>query len=169
MFKLTILSAFAIATSVAIANFPQNHQLIPDSNVPQEPTHQTHAENELYCLVQNIYHEARGESPEHQSAVAHVTLNRVASSHFPDTICKVVWQPHQFSWTSDGKSDAMIDHRAILKAVDIAIAAIRGRSKDPTGGMRFYYAHNRIKTPRWAKKPIEVAVLGNHTFLRLER
>ena len=63
----------------------------------------------------------------------------------------------------------MTDHDATLLAVDIAIAAMRGRSEDPTDGMRFYYAHNKIKTPLWAKNPIEVAVLGNHTFLRLKR
>lgn len=130
---------------------------------------ETEAERELFCLVQNIYHEARGEDVQHQAAVAHVTLNRVASAHFPNTVCGVVWQSKQFSWTQDGRSDEMKDHRAILKAVDVAIDAISNRDDDPTNGMRFYYAHNKIKTPRWAEKPIEVAVLGNHTFLRLER
>ena len=50
-------------------------------------------------MALNIYHEARGESIEGQYAIAHVTLNRVASTKWPDSICDVVYQPYQFSWT----------------------------------------------------------------------
>lgn len=165
------MKSFLILTLLTTAAYSALIATTPDSEdeAPVEQYTETQAEHELYCLVQNIYHEARGESVEHQSAVAHVTLNRVASRHFPDTVCGVVWQSKQFSWTQDGKSDEMRDHDAIMTAVDVAIDAIRNREDDPTNGMRFYYAHNKIKTPSWAKKPIEVAVLGNHTFLRLER
>ena len=51
------------------------------------------------CLALNIYHEARSESMEGQIAVAQVTLNRVAHSEWPSTICEVVSEPKQFSWT----------------------------------------------------------------------
>ena len=51
------------------------------------------------CLALNVYHEARGEVIEGQIAVAHVTLNRVNHSYFPETICDVVYQNRQFSWT----------------------------------------------------------------------
>ena len=47
---------------------------------------------ELGCLALNIYHEGRGESAKGQSAIAAVTMNRVASKHYPDSICEVVWQ-----------------------------------------------------------------------------
>jgi spore germination cell wall hydrolase CwlJ-like protein len=57
------------------------------------------SEDELGCLVANIYHEARGEDALGQAAVAHVTLNRVRSPSYSDTVCGVVWQPGQFSWT----------------------------------------------------------------------
>lgn len=141
---------------------------VTEYHEPATPYH-TAGDDELFCLVQNIYHEARGEDVQHQAAVAHVTLNRVASAHFPDTICDVVWQSRQFSWTQDGRSDEMTDAASIMTAVDVAIEAMRGESSDPTDGMRFYYAHTKINPPRWAEKPIRVAVLGNHTFLKLER
>ena len=51
------------------------------------------------CLAMNIYHEARGERMEGQIAVAQVTLNRAAHEEWPSTICDVVYQPKQFSWT----------------------------------------------------------------------
>ena len=51
------------------------------------------------CMTANIYHEARGESIKGQYAVAHVTMNRVHHEQFPDTVCEVVFQPKQFSWS----------------------------------------------------------------------
>ena len=51
------------------------------------------------CLAANIYYEARGESVKAQKAVAHVTLNRVKSKQYPKTVCAVVLQNKQFSWT----------------------------------------------------------------------
>jgi hypothetical protein len=56
---------------------------------------------ELACLEKNIYNEARGEIDEGQLAVAFVTLARAQSKGFPSTICGVVYQNKQFSWTFD--------------------------------------------------------------------
>ncbi len=61
--------------------------------------------DEVFCLAQNIYFEASVEHRVGKSAVAHVTLNRVDSPRYPDSVCEVVWQDRQFSWTQDGKSD----------------------------------------------------------------
>ena len=44
----------------------------------------------MECLVEAIYFEARSESFSGQLAVATVILNRVKSTIFPNTICKVV-------------------------------------------------------------------------------
>jgi spore germination cell wall hydrolase CwlJ-like protein len=57
------------------------------------------------CLALNMFFEARNESLIGQVMVAEVTLNRVANARFPDTVCEVVWQDRQFSWTHDGKTD----------------------------------------------------------------
>jgi len=53
---------------------------------------------ELDCLAKNIYHEARGESLQGKKAVANVTLNRVHSNLFPDTVCGVVYQAVHSRW-----------------------------------------------------------------------
>ena len=75
---------------------------------------------EIYCLAQNIYFEARGEPENGQFAVAAVTMNRVKSHKYPNTVCKVVWQHSQFSWTNDGKSDRPRNKRAWHRARKIA-------------------------------------------------
>ena len=77
-----------------------------------------HNESEdLICLAENIYWEARNQSLEGKLAVAHVTINRVESKKFPNDVCSVVKQTKyypsgkidlhscQFSWYCDGKSD----------------------------------------------------------------
>ena len=57
--------------------------------------------DEKVCLACNLYFEARGEEKTGIVAVAMVTLNRVNSFEYPNSICKVVWQKWQFSWTRD--------------------------------------------------------------------
>jgi spore germination cell wall hydrolase CwlJ-like protein len=132
---------------------------------PKEHASKDLSESELYELTRAIYHEARGEDTLGQAAVAHVILNRVKSPLYPDTIREVVWQSNQFSWTEDGQSDRMTDLDAIGKAVDIALAASRGKIKDPTGGALHYFAHRKVK-PDWAKGGFRF-ILGEHTFVKL--
>jgi N-acetylmuramoyl-L-alanine amidase len=124
-------------------------------------------EGEIECLVANVYHESRGESLIGQAAVAHVTLNRVRSPAYPHSVCGVVWQPGQFSWTEDGRSDRMTALDAIGKAVDIALAASRGKTKDPTGGALHYFAHRKVR-PYWSSRGYRL-IVGDRTFVRLLR
>ena len=62
---------------------------------------------ELNCLSLAIYKEARGESILGQQLVAKVILNRVKDPSFPNSVCKVVFQPKQFSWYNQGKTEAI--------------------------------------------------------------
>ena len=47
---------------------------------------------QIECLALNIYFEAAVESTAGKLAVAQVTLNRVKSQQYPETICKVVYE-----------------------------------------------------------------------------
>jgi spore germination cell wall hydrolase CwlJ-like protein len=132
---------------------------------PKQQASRDLSEDDLFCMVQNVYHEARGEDVLGQAAVAHVTLNRVRAPAYPDTVCGVVWQKGQFSWTEDGRSDRMMDMDAIGHAVDITLAVARGRIEDPTGGALHYYAHDKVK-PQWVRNGWRV-IVGEHTFVRL--
>jgi N-acetylmuramoyl-L-alanine amidase len=132
---------------------------------PKEHASRDLSERELACAVGAIYHEGRGESLLGQAAIMHVIMNRVRSPLYPDTVCEVVWQPGQFSFTEDGRSDRMTDLPAIEQAVDIALAVSRGKIKDPTGGALHYYAQDKVK-PRWARHGWRL-ILGDHTFVKL--
>lgn len=123
------------------------------------------APEDLVCLSRNVYHEARGESREGQIAVAYVTLNRVAHEEFGETICEVVHDPKQFSWTTDDLSDAPTDMVAYVKAMQVALDALRGLEPDPTFGATFFYNPGKA-SPGWARRFAETAVIDNHRFMR---
>lgn len=121
-------------------------------------------ERELYCLAQNIYFESRGESIEGQAAVAWVTLNRLLDEDFPDTICNVVWQDSQFSWTHDGKSDTPRDAVSWDRAQDIALDLVYSYDPvlDPTSGSTYFHEHSI--SPGWSQKFERIGRIDDHVF-----
>lgn len=142
-----------------------------------------YSEEQVECLTVNIYHEARGENLQGQIAVAYVTLNRVHSERFPDTICEVVyqaryskwwWDNHQrkvpvknrcqFSWYCDGRSDKIADWKAYARANAVAHAVLSNIYEDTTGGALFYHTHQ--VNPYWSEHLQISAVIGNHLFYR---
>ena len=116
---------------------------------------------DIDCLAKNIYHEARSEPLEGQIAVAQVTLNRVRSSKYPSTVCKVVYAPSQFSWTLD-KTKRIRDKRAWAASVEVARAVLTQSVRLPD--FRAHYYHTPKVRPSWAKNKQIVAVIGNHIF-----
>ncbi len=131
------------------------------------------SEKELQCMALNIYFEARGEPVTGQLAVAMVTMNRVKSKRFPSSICGVVWQRKQFSWTHDGRSDQPTDQKAWKLAKEIADFAYYKYDKlktmsngvlDLTKGALHYYAP-KFANPYWAKHKQVTLEIGGHVFL----
>lgn len=115
------------------------------------------------CLSMNIYHESRGEQAQGQIAVAQVTVNRVKHREWPSSICEVVYQPKQFSWTHLIKNHSPKETKAWKRAQVIARDVLIGNVADVTGGAVFYHA-NWIKNPYWAKEVTLSKVIGNHLF-----
>ncbi len=123
--------------------------------------------DELYCAAQNIYFESRGEPDLGQLGVGQVVLNRVNSHKWPDTICDVVWQEKQFSWTHDGKSDRIKlstkqDRRVWIKSVFYAVTSMV--ENDATNGATHY--HNTSVEPYWVASMTQTAHIGNHIFYK---
>mgnify|MGYP000866435691 CR=1 FL=1 len=120
--------------------------------------------SDLQCLAMNIYHEARGEPEEGQIGVAYVTLNRMNHWNWPDNICEVVWQPHQFSWTTDNIDNTPRDTERYEAAMAVAREVYLNREEDPTNGAVFYHAN--WVNPSWANYSSvnESWRLGVHIF-----
>jgi len=129
--------------------------------------------DDLQCLAENIYFEARGEPLDGQYAVAEVTLNRTHSRNFPHSVCAVVHEAHwdvtrrrfvaDFSWTELGESVAT-DGVAWKQALAVASAAYDDRHELLVPGALFYHAIN--VQPAWAKTKKPLATIGNHIFYR---
>lgn len=131
-------------------------------------------DNEVRCLALNIYHEARGEPREGQLAVGYVTMNRVVNPRYPGSVCKVVWQRKQFSWTHDGRSDRPDNQAAWTRSLHIAsfvyknyyrFMNITKGATDLTGGALHYYAPS-LANPAWAKDMVATRQIGSHVFLK---
>ena len=122
---------------------------------------------ERECMALNIYHEARGEPILGQIAVAQVTLNRMELHHYPDTVCGVVWQRRQFSWTHDGHSDTPREIQAWEKSKLIAQIVMESwdSGRDITQGADHYHADS--VNPGWADRNRVTTRIGVHTFYDL--
>ncbi len=128
---------------------------------------------DLVCLALNVYHEARGEPMVGQYAVAEVTMNRVASKRYPDTVCEVVYEKRwdrirrrdvgAFSWT-ELESLSKSERAAWRRAWEAAEAVYDKRQAPTLQGALFYHARN-IK-PSWARGKKPVARIGKHIFYK---
>ena len=111
---------------------------------------------ELECLITNVYYEARGESYEGKVAVAKVTINRVNHPKYPKTICGVVYQPKQFSWTIK-PSKAKVNPKEWYESAKASIEAYNMED-----GLQATHYHNFTVSPKWNLQ--RVVTIGNHIF-----
>ena len=129
MKKLLILALLSLLISFAIAK--------PNLVATQS--------QETLCLASNVYFEARGESFRGKLAVAMVTLNRTRLPDYPDTICGVVYQKDQFSWTR--KKHKITDMDAWSDAIAVANLAIE--NPQILGNFKATHYHNTSVNPNW--------------------
>lgn len=136
--------------------------------------------SEVECMAKNIYFESRNQSYAGQLAVAHVTLNRVVSEQYPNTICAVVHQGRQyadgrmrkhqcqFSWYCDGLSDTPKHLKEWASAKRVAQDAARiwlQPNGDITNGAMWY--HSKNVSPKWRHDFVRSMQIDDHIFYRL--
>jgi spore germination cell wall hydrolase CwlJ-like protein len=127
----------------------------------------------ILCVALTLNWEGASSMEPNDSlfAIAFVIQNRAAAQH--KSVCKVVYQRKQFSWTNG----ALDKHNHLLpqyipknnmqwrQAKLIAELVVTGAVRDFTGGATHYYAHY-ISKPVWAKGMVETGRWGTHHFLR---
>ena len=124
------------------------------------------------CLAEAVYYESRSESVTGQIAVAEVVLNRVASKHYPNSVCGVVYQGAerstgcQFSFTCDGSTTKMPKGKLWDQSSDVAGLALTGVLTPVTGGATHY--HTTEIHPHWAPKMRPTKLIGLHQFYRFK-
>lgn len=140
--------------------------------IPLIPASALDRDRALQCLTNAVYYEAGNEPEEGQRAVAQVILNRVASPHWPDSICGVIYQGSerddrkcQFTFSCDGSMARIPGSAGWARARGVARRAMAGEIYGPAGLATYYHA--LAVRPAWAETVRPVAVIGAHIFYRL--
>lgn len=178
-FSITATIIMLLIAIVAVLLQKDHNKLITPNYDRMTPE----AQQQVKCLAKNIYFEARNESKEGQMAVAFVTLNRVYSGEFPNTICDVVEQKKrvaqigdnkvvcQFSWYCEKTPKYIYTKNILTNRNDMVYNEIRdlatyvyanyGILPDPTQGSLFYHAD--YVRPGWRNLQ-KVTQIGAHIF-----
>lgn len=119
---------------------------------------------EIECLAKNIYYEARNQPKIGMIAVANVTMNRVQDERYPSSVCKVVYQKKQFSWTHTVKNQTPKNKIVYEKIYTLAQKVYNGTIGDITSGATHYHA-TYVK-PKWAKRMTKITKIEDHIFYR---
>jgi spore germination cell wall hydrolase CwlJ-like protein len=174
---LTVAVALSFLLMVFAASYPS--QKTVDFTQIKYHNLTKSARKQVDCLAENIYFEAAHEPYNGKVGVAMVTLNRVHSGSYPDTICDVVHQKTrfndltvcQFSWLCDAR---ILAKRLTVKNTElyysirdlaVQIYLEHERMEDVTRGALFYHAV--YVQPGW-RMPVTVKI-GQHIFYRPHR
>ena len=129
--------------------------------------------DEVGCLAEAIYFEARGEDIVGMIAVGQVIINRVNDLRFDDTICGVVHAGYyyenypirnrcQFSYWCDGKHERYGDIKAFEKVM-VATQAILDNIRIEGLEYATHYHASHV-TPYWSQAFNRVRQIGGHIF-----
>lgn len=117
------------------------------SDIDYEPE-----EGEAYLLAAIIQCEAEGEPYKGKIAVGNVVMNRVKSSHFPNTITGVIYQNKQFSPVTSGRLAYRLEAGVNDECIKAANEVLAG--KHITNALFF----------RMDNGTIDGTIIGNHVF-----
>jgi hypothetical protein len=175
MLKGILLSA-SISTALLVSTVALTNEIRYDMPFKASYANLTpETKQEIECLAENIYFESAMEPREGKMAVAFVTLNRVKSGKFEDSICGVVKQKIrnvcQFSWWCEAKPYFMSTNKVLtnsynplyndIREIAIHVYLNHERMEDPSKGAMFYHADYVF--PQW-KNMTKTAVIGRHIF-----
>jgi spore germination cell wall hydrolase CwlJ-like protein len=132
-------------------------------------------EEDIRCMQQNLYFEARNEGEKGMEAVAAVTINRTQDSRWPPTVCGVVHEQKvkgicQFSWVCDKRlrGGPKLKREAEISAWElaghIARVALTTNLVSIVGNATHYHA--TYVHPKWANHLDRIVRIGAHIFYR---
>jgi spore germination cell wall hydrolase CwlJ-like protein len=125
---------------------------------------------QLDCLTRNIYWEAASEPFEGKVGVAQVTMNRVESGKFANSVCEVVQQKNvvyqkvicQFSWYCETTSRIKPVQRELWKESELVAKKVLLENFRLPSLQKALYYHADYVNPNWGKPKIEQ--IGRHIF-----
>lgn len=132
-------------------------------------------QKQIQCMARNIYWEAASEPFEGKVAVAQVTMNRVASGKFAESVCGVVYQKNavydkvvcQFSWFCEANNVTKPIHpKQFKESEEVAKMVMLEGMRLPALKEAMYY-HADYVNPKWNKE--KITQIGRHIFYKEKR
>ena len=130
----------------------------------------------LLCLATAVFFEARGEPIDGKELVANVILNRVEHPSYPDTVCEVVNQPKQFSYTHQLSKTVLQDRNNPKplfynsyhdsKAWEESKAVAKSVLDNGVVNPYILMYHTTTVDPYWSSHYEVAGLVGNHMFYR---
>ena len=125
---------------------------------------------QLDCLTRNIYWEAASEPFEGKVAVAQVTMNRLASGRFGDSVCGVIYQKNvfyervicQFSWVCENTHRVKPVYQPLWAESELVAKKVMLENFRLPGLNQALYYHADYVSPGWKKPRIDK--IGRHIF-----
>ena len=158
---------FAVFTA---SNLKFDYLRQANSNLPDNYVSAAQRTKELECLTRNIYWEAASEPFEGKVGVAQVTMNRVQSGKFANSVCGVVYQKNvfyekvvcQFSWYCEGNHKMKAVHGPLWNESEaVAKKVLLEGFRLPSLEAALFY-HADYVSPGWKLPKIEK--IGRHIF-----
>jgi spore germination cell wall hydrolase CwlJ-like protein len=162
---ITVASAVVFACKTKLNNLKETQASLPIGYVSASTRMK-----ELDCLTRNIYWEAASEPFEGKVGVAQVTINRMNSGKFADSICEVVYQKNvfyekvvcQFSWYCENTHKIRPIYKPLWEESElVAKKVLLENFRLPSLSNALYY-HADYVYPNWKKPKIEK--IGRHIF-----
>lgn len=153
-----LFAKLVLAAALGVA--PMNRNTTPVTTQSVVLNKQEHK-----CLTEAVYYEARNDTEKGQEAVADVVLNRVEHKAHPNSVCEVVYQKGQFSWSKN--KPAVKEKEAWVKAEKLAERKLKRQyalvREDVTSGATHFQ-----KSEKGWKGTIKIGKIGkHHIFFRL--
>ena len=159
-----------VATVIAVCQNRLNTLREQSGDLPAGYVSAAERTRQLDCLTRNIYWEAASEPFEGKVAVAQVTMNRVESGRFADSVCGVVHQKNiiyekvicQFSWYCENTYKTRAVHTPLWReSEEVAKKVLLENFRLPSLKNALYY-HADYVSPNWGKPRLEK--IGRHIF-----
>lgn len=160
MKKILEKSKLVLLLTVFLACFTFSPMKEVDTSVsyPEDTISRQVSWQQVKCLAKNIFYESHGEPLAGQLAVAQVTLNRSRDSGL--SICSVVYQKKQFSWTEQLPRSLGTPTEEVYNLAQEVL--LKGYADKELEDAHFF--HTKQVKPIWRKKLKFIKTIGNHKF-----
>jgi hypothetical protein len=158
-------------TVVVLGGTPQTRNAGAELDIDRLSPVNGYPSSEIRCLALAMYHEAGGERPEVQLAVAQAALNRAASFKRPKAICRAIYTGintvhgclFESSCRNIGSTPAPGKSLAAIAALAVEIAAGRATAKPAFEKVTHFHASS-VVAPPWTRSLHRIGRLGRIDF-----